>query len=80
MDEERKRPAMHGFRLEHLRPWHVVEAVCWRCSRTAIVPHDVLTRGRPPYTRLLDLERKLRCRKCGRRGDTDLTVRMMERH
>jgi hypothetical protein len=34
----------------------------------------VLKRGRPAYTRLVDLQHKLCCRHCGARGGHDLTI------
>ena len=35
---------------------------------------------RPPYTHLVDLERKLRCTRCGNRLDNSLSVRVMPRN
>lgn len=36
-------------------------------------------RGRPPYTRLVDIERKLRCDGCGNREGNTLSVTMAPR-
>jgi hypothetical protein len=49
-------PPRYAFRLEDLRAWHV-----------ELTP-AALTRSRPGYTRLVDLEGRLRCRQCGARG------------
>jgi hypothetical protein len=36
----------------------------------------LLQHGRPPYTRLLECERKLRCSSCGNRHGNSLSVAM----
>jgi hypothetical protein len=68
-------PPRYAFRLEDLRAWHLVEASCAKCRHRAVIPHQLLTHGRPNYTRLYDLERKLRCQRCGARGRSSLAVR-----
>jgi hypothetical protein len=78
-EDRDKRPPMYDFRLRDLRAWHIVEAICWRCNRTGVVPHAALWRGRDGDDRLTHLERKLRCKVCRRRGDHTITVKMMER-
>jgi len=48
-----------------------------------IGPHidaRLLQHGRPPYTRLLDLERKLRCSSCGNHHGNTLSVSMAPRN
>jgi hypothetical protein len=61
-------PPRYAFRLEDVRAWHLVEASCRRCRHRAPVDHQLLLRGRPLYTRLYDIERALRCLRCGARG------------
>jgi hypothetical protein len=39
-----------------------------------VIEHHALNHGRPGYARLVDLQHKLRCRRCGARGGHDLTV------
>lgn len=56
------------FRLKDLCEWHLVEAVCWHCKRTAPIDKRRLMRGRSPETRLIDLEEKLRCTVCNETG------------
>jgi rubredoxin len=73
------RPPRYAFRLEDLRAFHLVRADCRACGHKAIVPNAALTQGRPGYTRLVDLERRLRCRKCGTRGKTSLGVEFRPR-
>ncbi len=72
-------PPRYAFRLEDLRQWHIIEAVCWQCNRTAVIRHDVLKRGRPLHARVVDLEAKLRCKECDRRGGHSLSIRSMPR-
>jgi hypothetical protein len=67
-------PSRCAFRLEDLRAWHVVEAACPDCRHRAAIEHARLARGRPPHTTLADLEMKLRCRRCGRRGGHALSL------
>jgi hypothetical protein len=75
----REFPPRYDFRLEDLRAWHLVEAFCRHCRHRATVAHESLMRGRPTYTRLFDLERALRCRRCGIRGQASLLVRPRSR-
>lgn len=70
-----REPPRYDFRLENLRAWHLVEAACSRCGHKAAIAHQLLMRGRPSFTRLFDLERALRCRRCGARGQASLAVR-----
>ena len=72
-------PPRYAFRLEDLRAWHVVEAACPHCRHRAAIDHAHLGRGHPPYTRLADLEMKLRCRLCGRRGGHALSLSLRPR-
>ena len=55
-------------------------ATCFRCRHTAELAGDFLARGREPYTYLMDLERKLRCTRCGNRRDNTLSARGMPRN
>lgn len=72
-------PPRYAFRLEDLRTWHVVEAMCGGCRHRAVLDHTSLTHGRPNSMRLADLETKLRCRRCGRRGGHALTISLRPR-
>ena len=66
----------YEFRLEDLRVFHLVVASCRACGHKAIIANGALQEGRPNYTRLLDLERQLRCQKCGARGQASLDVEL----
>jgi hypothetical protein len=67
-------PPRYDFRLEDLRAFHLVLASCNACSHKAIIAPAILREGRPGYTRLMSLERRLRCRKCGASGRASLEV------
>jgi hypothetical protein len=67
-------PPRYAFRLEDLRAFHLVMASCRACTHKALIPNAALLRGRPGTTRLMELERLLRCRKCGVRGKASLDV------
>jgi hypothetical protein len=70
-----REPPRYDFRLEDLRAWHLVEASCRRCLHKASIAHELLLRCRPSYTRLSDVERALRCQRCGARGHASLAIR-----
>ena len=72
-------PPRYAFRLEDLRAFHLVRASCHACGHKAIVPNITLVQGRPGYTRLMELERQLRCRNCGARGKASLDVEFRRR-
>lgn len=74
-----KMPPRYAFRLEDLRAWHVVEAAWDSCRHRAVIEHASLTHGRTGSMRLADLETKLRCQRCGRRGGHTLTVSLRPR-
>jgi hypothetical protein len=44
-----------------------------------VIANTALLQGRPGYTRLMALERQLRCRKCGARGKASLDVELRPR-
>jgi rubredoxin len=59
--------------------FHLVLASCRACGHKAILSNAALQQGRASYTRLVDLERQLRCRKCGTRGKASLDVEFRPR-
>ena len=69
----------YAFRLEDLRVFDLVRSSCHACGHKAIIPNAALRQGRPGYTRLISLERQLRCRKCGARGRASLEVEFRPR-
>jgi hypothetical protein len=72
-------PPRYDFRLEDLRSFHLVRASCHACAHKVVIPNAVLEQGRPGFTRLIDLERQLRCRRCGARGKATLDVEFRPR-
>jgi len=72
-------PPRYAFRLEDLRAFHLVRASCHACALKAIILNATLLQGRPGYTRLMSLERQLRCRRCGARGKAALDVEFRPR-
>jgi hypothetical protein len=72
-------PPRYAFRLEDLRAFHLVRASCHACAHKAIIPNAMLRQGRSNYTRLVSLERQLRCRNCGVRGKASLDVEFRPR-
>ncbi len=72
-------PPRYAIRLGDLRHWHVVTVTCPACGHKGRVDAATLGRGRPDHARLIDLERKLRCRGCGNRDDNRILVTMASR-
>jgi hypothetical protein len=72
-------PPRYAFRLEDLRVWHVVRVSCRLCRHKAELAPAMLTRNQPGFTRLVDLEGRLRCRQCGARGRASLEVELRPR-
>jgi hypothetical protein len=72
-------PPRYDFRLEDLRSFHLVRASCHACAHKALIPNSVLQQARAGYTRLVDLERQLRCRRCGASGKASLDVEFRPR-
>ena len=73
-DDKPTGPPRYAFRLGDLRAFHLVRASCHACGNKTIIPRAVLRQGCPGYTRLMSLERRLRCRKCGAKGRASLEV------
>jgi hypothetical protein len=67
-------PPRYAFRLEDLRVFHLVMACCHACAHKALIPNATVLQGRPGHTRLMSLEKQLRCGKCGARGRASLEV------
>ena len=72
-------PPRYAFRLEDLRVFHQVRASCHACRHKAIIPNVILLQGRSGYTRLVSLQRQLRCGHCGARGKASLDAEFRPR-
>jgi transposase len=79
MEQNGNIPPRYAIRLGDLRRWHVITVTCPTCGHKGRLQAAVLGRGQPPHTRLMDLERRLRCRHCGNRDGNRLLVRMAAR-
>jgi ribosomal protein L37E len=80
MEQKRNTPPHYAIRLDDLRAWHVIFATCAACGKRTHFDARLLQHGRPLFTRLLDLERKLRCSSCGNRRGNTLSVSMAPRN
>ena len=67
----------YAIRLRDLRSWHRITARCWMCSHAVEFTADFPAWKRPPHSFLTELERKLRCTRCGNREGNTLSVRVM---
>ena len=63
--------------MKHYGPDDLVKIECTACRHDALIPASGFLIGLrlPPYTHILDLERKLRCRECDAKGKAVVSVR-----
>ena len=61
---------LYAARIEDLGPGDFVKLECAACGHDALIPPSSLLNGLrlPPYTPVLDLEPRLRCREWDARG------------
>jgi hypothetical protein len=68
--------ALYAARVSDLGASDVVKAECLECGHTEwLTGSMLLTAGLKPFTPILDLETRLRCRECDARGRALVTVR-----
>jgi ribosomal protein L37E len=85
MEQSWNIPPRYAIRLGDLRHWHVVTVTCPACGHKGRLDAATLGRTRPgrpslpDHTRLMDLERRLRCRRCGNRDDNRILVTLAPR-
>jgi DNA-directed RNA polymerase subunit RPC12/RpoP len=79
MEQTGNIPPRYALRLRDLRHWHRITVTCPACGHKGPVAATALGHGQPDYTRLIDLERRLRCRSCGNRGDNRILVTLAPR-
>lgn len=70
----------YQVRLSDLEEWHFLAAKCALCDREQSIDPPTLRRRWPSYTRLVDLEPRLKCRGCGNRACNTLAVRKRSRN
>jgi hypothetical protein len=79
MEHNKNIPPRYAIRLVDLRQWHVITVSCPTCGHKGRIQRSALSQGRPIHTRLMDLERRLRCSSCGNRQDNRILVSMEPR-
>lgn len=68
----------YEVRLQDLGRWDRLEATCSRCRHQAIIDPAYLRQRWPGYTRVIELEGKLRCTACRNHdGNTLKTGRLV---
>jgi hypothetical protein len=70
--------ALFEARLSDLEPGDFVKVECTACRHVELLAPDALRiKGLPlpPYTPVLDLERRLRCRECDTRGKAVVSLK-----
>jgi hypothetical protein len=69
---------LYAARIEDLGPGDFVKVECTACRHEKLLPADRLRiKGLPlpPYTPVLDLEPRLRCRECDARGKAVVSIK-----
>jgi hypothetical protein len=79
MEQNTNLPPRYAIRIADLRQWHVITVSCPTCGHKGRVQRSALSQGHPAHTRLMDLERKLRCTACRNRQDNRILVSMAPR-
>lgn len=70
----------YALRIHDLRNWHVLQVTCWKCGHLSLVYPSRLRQRWSGYERLMDIERKFRCTKCGNRHDNAWQVFRLPRN
>ena len=72
---------LYAARIEDLGPGDFVRVECLACGHDLLIPPSSLLNGPrlPPYTPVLDLEQRLRCRECDLRGKAVVSIRWAAR-
>jgi hypothetical protein len=68
-------PALYAARVEDLVHHPTITVECHDCRRRTEVPVEVLWAKLPPWERVLDLGRSMRCENCGARGGAMVDAR-----
>ena len=71
-------PPRYAVRLRDLKPYHMLTAVCPACGHRASMRLWRITAGNPEHAFLTTVERRLRCQRCGARGDATVLVTVTE--
>ena len=79
MEQNKNIDACYAIKLKDLRSWHMLTAKCDVCSHTAHLRLWQVTAGQLGNRLLMDIEKKLRCTRCGHRGENVVLVTLMAR-
>jgi hypothetical protein len=67
---------LYAARIEDLGQGDFVKLDCLACHHVALLTQDALLRvGLSPAAKVLDLKERLRCRGCGRKGRTVVSIK-----
>ena len=67
---------LYAARIEDLRPGDFVKVDCAACHHVALLTLEALQRaGLSPAAKVLDLQGRLRCRGCGRKGRAAVSIK-----
>ena len=70
---------LYSLRLEDLGRWDRFRVNCGACGHSALLNPADLRHRWPGYSRVLDLQRKLRCTLCGNRSGNRLNIGRLTR-
>jgi hypothetical protein len=72
--------ALFESRLEDLSAGDFVRVECGACGHDELIPYYSLVHGLrlQPYTRVLDLAPRLRCRECDAKGRAAVSIKWAE--
>jgi hypothetical protein len=72
---------LYDVRIEDLGSGDFVRVECGACGHEEFIPHFNLMHGLrlPPYTRVLDLAPRLRCRECDAKGKAVVSIRWADK-
>ena len=70
----------YQLRLEDLREWHRLEVRCIVCNHRGLIDPTQIKHRLSIHTRLVDLERRYRCVKCGNRSGNSWRVMQLGRN
>jgi DNA-directed RNA polymerase subunit RPC12/RpoP len=68
----------YAVRLSDLEPYHLLTARCPFCGHTRRMRLWQLKAGRYPVIKLQEVEERLRCMRCGSRGEAQVLVTLAE--
>jgi hypothetical protein len=73
--------SLYDARIQDLGPGDCIRVECAACGHDVLIPSSGLLQGLrlPPYTPVLDLERRFRCRECDAKGKVVVSIKWADR-